>query len=208
MQKRLGTKEVKVLGIIRKHVNYNGLVPSVRQVMKELDYKSPRSAALLMRALEDKGILEKKGNGRYILKEYQVPSEMELPRYTVKIPLLGSVACGSPIFAEENIEAEVSVSTKLVKTGHKYFLLKAEGDSMDLAGINDGNLVLIRQQQHAENDDLVLALIDDHATIKKYRHNGNHILLLPQSSNRDHQPIIMSEEFRIQGVVESVIALE
>ena len=207
MQNSISEKEVLALKIIRNHLNHSGQIPSVRQLMKELDYKSPRSASLLLMGLEEKGILEKRESGRYKLLEYQLPESTSEVAFTVKIPLVGSVACGTPIFADENIEAEISVSTKLIKTGYKYFLLKAEGDSMDLAGINDGDLVLIRQQRTAENGDLVLALIDDHATIKEYRHNGNHVLLLPNSSNKINQPIILSEEFRIQGVVENIILM-
>lgn len=208
MQDELELKEIMALKVIRRRINYGGKFPSVRQLMEEMDYKSPRSAALLLKGLEEKGIIEKKGNGRYMLKEFQLPENDGMREYTVKIPLLGNVACGRPIFAAENIEAEIPVSTKLVRSGYKYFLLRAEGNSMNLAGIDNGDLVLIRQQQHAENGDLILALIDDHATIKKYRHNGSHVVLLPQSSEPQHQPIILSEEFRIQGVVEHIIQME
>ena len=124
---------------------------------------------------------------------------------TVKIPLLGIVACGMPIFAEENIEAEIPVSVKLIKRSYKYFLLKAFGDSMNKKGINNGDIVLIRQQQVAENGDLILALIDNEATIKEYQNNGNTIVLKPNSTNPDHQPIILTSDFRIQGIVETVI---
>lgn len=208
MQNDLEEKEIVALKIIRRRINYGGKFPSVRQLMEEMCYKSPRSAALLLKGLEEKGIIEKKEGGKYMLKVFQLPENDEKREYTIGIPLLGSVACGKPIFAVENIEAEIPVSTKLVRGGHKYFLLKAEGNSMNLAGINDGDLVLIRQQQYAENGDLVLALIDDHATIKKYKHNGSNIVLLPQSTESVHQPIILSEEFRIQGVVEHIILME
>lgn len=126
---------------------------------------------------------------------------------TVKIPLLGNVACGTPIFAEENIEAEIPVSVKLIKPGQKYFILRATGDSMDEKGINDGDLVLIRLQQTAENGQDVVALIDNEATIKEFHHKGNMIILKPKSKNRKHQPIILTDDFRIQGIVETVIQI-
>lgn len=126
---------------------------------------------------------------------------------TVKVPLLGNVACGLPIFAEENIEAFIPVSDKLIKSSYRYFILRASGDSMNDAGIDDGDLVLIRQQQFAQNGDKVLALIDDEATIKEFHNNGNMIVLKPRSKNSKHQPIVLTSDFRIQGIVETVIPI-
>jgi len=126
---------------------------------------------------------------------------------TINIPLLGSVACGLPIFADENIEAQVPISIKLIKKGFRYFLLRAKGDSMNNAGIDDGDLVLIRQQQQAENGDKVVALINDEATIKEYHHKGKLVVLKPKSKSSKYQPIILTNDFLIQGVVESVIAI-
>ena len=125
---------------------------------------------------------------------------------TIDIPLLGNVACGFPILADENVEARVPVSIKLIKKGFRYFLLRAKGDSMNNAGIDDGDLVLIRQQQQAENGDKVVALINDEATIKEYHHNGSLVVLKPKSKSKKYQPIILSADFLIQGIVESVIA--
>lgn len=124
---------------------------------------------------------------------------------TVKIPLLGNVSCGTPIFAEENIEAHIPVSTELIKSSNKYFILRATGDSMNEKGINDGDMVLIRQQQFANNHDLVVALIDDEATIKEFHKKQNIIVLKPRSTYKKHQPIILTSDFRIQGIVETVI---
>lgn len=126
---------------------------------------------------------------------------------TINIPLLGNVACGYPLFAEENIETEISISTKLIKKNKKYFILRASGDSMNMANIDDGDLVLIRHEQTAENGDRVVALIDDEATIKEYKNNGDHIVLLPKSSTKKHQPIILARDFKIQGIVERVISI-
>jgi len=126
---------------------------------------------------------------------------------TVKIPVLGNVSCGLPFLAEENIETYIPVSDRFMKTSYHYFILRASGDSMDDAGINDGDLVLIRQQQTAYNGDRVVALIDNEATIKEFYHKGNMIVLKPRSKNSKHQPIILTEDFRIQGVVESVIPI-
>lgn len=123
------------------------------------------------------------------------------------VPLVGTVACGLPIFAEENVEAEIPISTRLLKQGERYFILRAYGDSMDKAGINDGDLVLIKQQSTAENGEKVVALINDEAIIKEFSHQCDMIVLKPNSNNKSHYPIILTEDFKIQGVVERVINL-
>ncbi len=124
---------------------------------------------------------------------------------TVEVPVVGKVSCGSPILASENIESTIPVSTKLARPPYKYFLLKAKGDSMNLAGINDGDLVLIRQQNTAQNKDIIVALIDDEATIKEYNIAGDKVVLKPLSSNPVHKPIILTNDFKIQGIVVTTI---
>ncbi|RUA12500.1 MAG: repressor LexA [Flavobacteriia bacterium] len=207
MFSQLSKREIQALSAIRQHLVNFGKMPSIRELMRKLDYKSPRSVAVIIKDLEEKGILSKKNDGSLYLNEFELPVDFGTREQTVKIPLLGEVSCGLPIFAEENIEAEVPVSIRLLKKGFRYFLLRAKGDSMNKAGINDGDLVLIRQQQHAENGDKVVALINDEATIKEYHHSGSLIVLKPRSDNKKYQPIILSNEFRIQGVVETVISI-
>lgn len=146
-------------------------------------------------------------NKEKVTKAIQLNSEESKAEQTIKVPLLGSVACGNPIFAEENIEAYIPVSTQIIKQSNKYFILKASGNSMNEAGINDGDLVLVRQQQVANDRDLVVALIDDEATIKEYHKKQDMIILKPKSNEPTHQPIILTEDFRIQGVVETVIPI-
>ncbi len=133
-------------------------------------------------------------------------SEFEYQQ-TTNIPLLGNVACGHPLFAEENIESEIPVSVELIRKDKNYFILRASGDSMNEAKINDGDLVLIRQEQVAENGDKVVALIEDEATIKEFWKQDNMIVLKPKSNNLEHQPIILTSNFKIQGIVEKVISI-
>jgi repressor LexA len=116
------------------------------------------------------------------------------------------VACGVPILAEENIDAMIPVSVKLAKPPHKYFFLRAKGDSMNEVGINDGDMVLVKQQITANNGDIVVALIDDEATVKEFHRQGNTIILKPRSKNKKkHQPIILTRDFQVQGLVVSTI---
>jgi len=124
-----------------------------------------------------------------------------------KVPVVGKVSCGLPIYAEENINTYVSISKQIAKPQNNYFILYAEGDSMNQAGINSGDMVLIKQQPSANNGDLVVALIDDEATIKEFNKRDNMIILKPKSDNDKHQPIILTSNFRIQGVVADVIPM-
>lgn len=197
----LGVKALEALKHIRDFVMNQGKVPSTRELMVVMNYKSPRSTMLLMEELEENGFLDQKANGSFRLVK-DLSSSMGR---TVSVPLVGSVPCGAPLLAYENIEAMIPISTTLAKAGNKYFLLKAKGDSMDKAGIEDGDLILIKQQVTAENGQQVAALIDDQATIKELHKNGNYVTLLPRSNNPRHQQIILTEEFRIQGVVVATI---
>jgi repressor LexA len=106
-----------------------------------------------------------------------------------------------PLLAEENVEATIPVSKSLARPGGKYFLLRAVGDSMDLAGIEDSDLVLVRQQPTAENGEKVVALINEEATVKIFHREKDVVLLRPQSRNKAHKPFVLSDDFLIQGVV-------
>ena len=161
----------------------------------------------MIQKLTEKNILEKKPDGSLRLVRYEIDETGTPQEQTVKVPLLGTVACGLPVYAEENIEAEIAVSTKLARQPGKYYLLKAQGDSMNLRGINDGDMVLIKHQEHAENGDMVVALIDNEVTIKELKINKENVVLLPRSSNKSHMPVILSRDFAIQGVVVSVIPI-
>jgi repressor LexA len=201
-EEQLSIKARAAMRHIRNWLMENNTMPSVRQLMISMGYKSPRSTMLLMEELARNGFLEKKMNGGYkLVKDLNVG---EVTR-TIAIPLIGTVAAGTPIFAQQNIEAMISVSTDLIRLGNRYFLLKVRGNSMNLAGINDGDLILVRQEQLAENGKIVVALIDDEATVKEFYRSGNVVMLLPRSSNECHQPIIVTADIRIQGIVVTII---
>jgi len=199
----LSDKELEAIRQIRNSLMHRGKMPSVREMMTSLGYRSPRSASVLMKKLMSKRILRRKPNGSYQLIDNLHDDTMRAQ--TVDIPLVGTVACGTPVLAEENIEGMIPVSTKLAKSPHRYFLLKAEGDSMNEKGVNDGDLVLVRQQLTADNGDMIVALVDDEATIKEFYRLGDMVVLKPRSTNKQHKPIILTKDFQIQGVVVTVI---
>jgi len=207
MQNQISNKELAAIRTMRDFLMKNGRMPSVRELMKELDYKSPRSVSVILHNLIDKNILSKKEDGSIQLIQYEIENSEIEREQTVKIPLLGIIACGLPILAEENIEAMIPVSVKLAKPPNSYFLLQARGDSMNEKGINDGDLVLVKQQNTANNGDIVVALIDDEATIKELKINIDNVVLIPRSSNKSHVPIILSRNFMVQGIVESTVPM-
>jgi len=198
----LSPKAKEALRQIRSWLMMYSQIPSVRELMNAMNYKSPRSAMLLMEELEENGFLEKRTDGSYRLIKNL--SDTDVTR-TVPIPLVGTVTCGIPILAEQNIEAMIPISTSLVRSGDRYFLLRAQGDSMDEAGINDGDLLLIKQQSTAYNGDKVVALIDDEATVKEFHRSNNIVRLIPRSSNPKYQQMIVTHDLQIQGVVVEII---
>ncbi len=200
---KLSVKQSEAMRFIRNRVVHGGKTPSVREIMTALNYQSPRSAALILDKLVSQGLLKKRADGSIQMVQ-DLQNTISHAR-TVNIPLVGNVACGTPILAEENIEGYFPVSTQLAKPGHEYFLLRANGDSMNRAGINDGDLVLVEQQSTADEGDKVVALIDDAATVKKFHIGDGAVVLRPQSNNPQHKPIILTEDFQIQGVVKATI---
>lgn len=199
---KLNLKEILALREIRNAVLRNGVSPSVRHLMRVLGYSSPRSAALIIEGLIKKGFIKKKINGSFQLVD---AFEEKDRTATINVPLVGSVACGAPVLAEENIEALIPVSNKIARPPYNYFMLKATGDSMNLSGINDGDFILIRQQGSARSGERVVALIDDEATIKELLITSNAFILMPRSTNKEHKPIVLTRDFRIQGIVVEVL---
>jgi repressor LexA len=172
-------------------------------------FRSPRSVTQFLDALERAGYIERTKGARNvrILRPADgspIPDRAD----TVPIPLVGQVAAGRPILAAENVEAYIPVSTKLARGRWQYFLLRVRGDSMNRAGIQDGDLALVRQQSTAQPGEHVVALIDDDATVKRLRVARDAIVLEPVSSNPVHRPIVVDRDFLIQGVVVASIPEE
>lgn len=192
----------KLLAFRTKH----GVLPTVREMQKFGEYRSPRSVTQFLEALESAGYIKRGIGARNvrILKVHSSSAHRGHAR-TLLVPLVGTVAAGLPILATENIEAMIPVSDQLAKGHHRYFLLRVSGESMNRAGIQDGDLVLVRQQPTAQPGQNVVALIDDEATVKRLRVTPHAIVLEPVSSHERYKPIILDREFTIQGVVVGTI---
>jgi repressor LexA len=182
-----------------------GVMPSMRELQQLGGFRSPRSVGQYLEALERAGYIQRLPGARN-LRLLQPSSDLLPDRSeTTPIPVVGQVAAGLPLLAEENIVEMRPVSRKLLRGAGQHFLLEVVGDSMNAAGIQDGDLVLVRQQVTAEPGMKVVALIDDEATVKVFRPAGDVVVLEPRSTNPKHKPIIVEREFRIQGIVVATI---
>jgi repressor LexA len=191
--------EQKALNFIRNRIVHGGSSPSVRALAAELGFSSQSSAAdVIDRLIELKYLKRKEDRTLQLLR---MPDEAADRESTIEIPLVGSAPCGSPLLAHENVQGMIPVSTTLARPRQTYFLLRALGDSMTEAGIEDGALVLVRQQPTADVGDVVVALVDDEATIKELRRSADAVVLMPRSKNKAHKPIVLRRDFQVQGVV-------
>lgn len=188
IMEKLTTKEQLVLQKVKEYFA-SGEKITIRALQTSLGYASPRSISVLLDQIMEKWWLYRDSRD-----ELQLSPNFTTDSYEVRgIPLIGTVACGMPIFAEENIETEIPVSTKIVNRTDKYFFLRAQWDSMNQKEIDDGDLVLIRQTNIARNGDIIVALINDEATLKEFRQEKWSTYLIPHSDNPRHKPIILDE---------------
>ncbi len=200
MPKDTRGKDIQALKLIRNSFFHTGSGPTLAEINKETGGESPRSASLILARLQRDGFIKKK-DGKIISIAFEKPDSVS----TVNVPLVGGVPCGAPMLAEQNIETYLPISTAMAKKGHKYFLLRAMGDSMNLAGINDKDILLVRQQETAVNGEKVVALIDEEATVKVFERKNDVVILRPKSKNSTHKPIILTGNCKIQGVVVAVL---
>jgi repressor LexA len=202
MNPSLTSKQQRVLNAIREFQRLHNKMPSYADLADALGYASINSIQQFIKVLAKKKYLSaERGEGINALEDAGA-SDIDL----VNIPLVGRVSCGSPILAQENIEGYIPIDKSLVK-GHpdQFFFLRAAGDSMNGAGIDDQDLLLVEKKSVANPGEKVLALIDDEATVKFFKPKKDVVLLIPKSKNPAHKPIIVSKRFTIQGVVRRVV---
>ena len=189
MAKNLTQKQQMVLDFLKKEIKQNGYPPTVREICDAVGLSSTSTVHAHLETLERKGYIRRsptKNRSTEILEEDFYGQTREL----VNIPIVGNVAAGVPILAEENIEDTFPIPIDYVKND-KCFMLHVSGDSMMDEGILDGDLVLVRQQQTATNGDIVIAMMDDSATVKTFYRENGHIRLQP--ANKAFSPIIVKD---------------
>ena len=190
----LTKKEKLVFDYLVKSINENGYAPSVRDIGASLGIKSTSSVHLYLHNLEAKGFIEQDAGKRRTLRICAPFS-----RAFGKVPLLGAITAGSPILAVENFDGYVDLPWNSAKySTEELFALKVKGESMIEAGIFDGDVVIVRKGSYAENGQIVVALIDDEATVKTFYREDGHFRLQPENKTMD--PIIV-DEVSLLGVV-------
>ena len=185
-----------ILEFLQKSKNKNGYYPSVREICNHMGFSSTSTAFYYLNLLEKQGKIK---------KDNQKSRAIDVLDFVDgnKIPLIGAVAAGTPIFAEENIEDYVDVPNGYFSNNNDdLFVLKVKGDSMIGAGILDGDEIVVKKQATAEDGQIVVALIDDSATVKRFYKDNGFVRLMPE--NPIYEPIVV-RDVKILGVLSGLI---
>ena len=197
--RQLTPRQREILELIQDFIAEYGMPPTRAEIAKELGFKSANAAEQHLRALQKKGVLELlPGASRGIQLKDSLRDQLGLP-------LVGRVAAGSPILAEEHIEAHYKVDQAFFNP-KPHYLLRVEGMSMRNAGILDGDLVAVHRTPEVRSRQIVEARVEDEVTVKRYRQDGKIVWLLPE--NEEFEPIrvdLSEQKMVIEGVVVGVI---
>jgi repressor LexA len=199
--KDLTDRQQELLEYLKDQIQTAGLPPSVSEIAKALKLKSKNAVVKLLRVLEEKSLIKRssKARGIEVLNQEGEP----ISRGLLSIPLLGRITAGVPMLAEEQIEDWLKLPVDLIKNRKDCFLLRVMGMSMKDAGILDKDLVLVKQQKIAEPGNIVVALLEDEATVKRLVKKNNKFFL--KAENKDYPNIYPEHEWSIQGKVIGVI---
>src|SRR5438132_1904279 len=199
---QLTDRQARILEYIRYQNKVRNYPPSVREIGEAVGLSSSSTVHNHLNQLERRGLIKRDPSKSRTVQVVQDAELDQKRRSAVSIPIVGNVAAGSPILAEQNIEDHVLLSSELAKEG--YFLLRVRGDSMINAGIFDGDLVLVRPQHEATNGSIVVALVDGDATVKRFERSNGHVKLIPE--NPAYEPIVTTN-VSLVGIVRGVIRL-
>ena len=198
MQRPRGDNQQRILEYIKSEIQTKGYPPSVREIANAVGLKSTSTVHGHLTRLEKKGLLH---------RDAMKPRAMEVigdPNFvrnaTTAIPVVGRVTAGQPILAEENVDEYIPIPDAMLGDG-EHFILLVKGESMIQAGIMDGDYVVVRKQQEANNGDIVVAMIEDSATVKRFYKEHGHFRLHPENPTMDP---IYTDEVTILGKVVSL----
>ena len=200
---KISKKQEEILSFIKSEILKKGYPPAVREICEAVHLKSTSSVHSHLETLEKNG---------YIRRDPTKPRAIEIiddefsltRRETVNVPIVGTVAAGVPILARQNIENYFPIPSEFMPNAQT-FMLRVKGDSMINIGINSGDLVLVEQRNDARNGDVVVALVEDSATVKTFYKEKGHVRLQPENDSMD--PIIVNNDLQILGKVFGVFRL-
>ncbi len=198
MYSEINEKQLEVLNYIKYKISENGYPPSVREICKGVGIKSTSTVHNYINILEENGFIRKTSSKNRAIEVLGKYGDTNIqPKKTIDVPVLGRVTAGEPILATEQIEDTFPIPLDYT-SADTMFILKVEGESMIDAGILDGDMILVKQQNTADNGEIVVALLDDSATVKRFYKENDHILLKPENSKMEP---IKTTDVEILGLV-------
>ena len=187
---KISTKQREILDYIKSEILSRGYPPAVREICEAVNLKSTSSVHSHLETLEKNGFIRRDPTKPRAIEICDDNFQM-VRTETASLPVIGTVAAGTPILAEENIDSYFPVPADIVPNGEPSFVLKVKGDSMINVGIFNGDQIFVQQCNTAKNGDTIVALIDDSATVKTFYKEKDHIRLQPE--NDDMEPIIVDD---------------
>jgi repressor LexA len=202
MEKDLTTKQKKVLHFLKSYLQVKGFPPTLREIASHFGLRGPKAPQKTLQILEKKGYIRRVPGGSRAI-EMLIPPLVHKSQI-LSLPIVGRVRAGEPILAIENIEGYINLDQSLISSDD-VFLLRVQGDSMIDAHIQDGDFALIKPQPNAENGEIVVALVDDEATIKRIFKKRDLIRLEP--ANPHMEPIVVRKGERRVTIVGKVVGI-
>ncbi len=199
MTRGLTDKQDRILNFIVEYVEDKGYPPSIREIGTAFDISSLRGVTVHLDALERKGYIKRANTSRSITVMGRTGATSPKRNVTF-LPIVGTIAAGTPITASENLEGTIPVSQEMVHNVQGAFVLRVKGDSMIDEHIMPSDYVIIKPQAHADNNDLVAVMLGDEATVKRIEFTDGRVRLLP--ANSAYEPIVVNrEDSRVIGKV-------
>ncbi|MBK7104021.1 MAG: transcriptional repressor LexA [Ignavibacteriae bacterium] len=200
-------RQNNILNFIKDFVDTNGFPPSYREIGSHFNISSTFGVKRHLDALVKKGYLNVFTNSNRsinLTEKSEILFNKKKENNSVEIPMLGKVAAGYPVLSDQNIDGTLLIDASLIKKGFKYFGLKVRGESMIDDGILEGDTVIVKEQNDAINNDIVIAMLDNDTTVKRYYKKNDRIELIP--ANKDFNPIVVKRknDFSILGKVVAV----
>ncbi len=196
MYEDLTRKQIEIINFVKQEVEKKGYPPAIREIGEAVDLKSTSTVHSHLTKLEQKGYIRRDPTKNRAIEIVGDPDEFPVHR-VVNVPIVGDVAAGSPILAVENIEDTYPLPAHLAEKG-ELFMLRIRGDSMIEAGILDEDLVIVRRQNTASNGEIIVAMIDEGATVKRFYKRAGTIELKPENSTMSS---IFAQDCHILGKV-------
>ncbi|MBN1300873.1 MAG: transcriptional repressor LexA [Melioribacteraceae bacterium] len=203
MSKELTDRQKQILNFIRGYIETNGYPPTYREIGFNFSIASTFGVKRHLDALHKKGFIRMEENSSRTLSltSLSSPDNERINDDAIELPIVGRVAAGYPILAEQNIEGSITISASMLKNKTGSFGLKVKGDSMIEAGIFEGDVVIVTPQKSANNGDIIIAMLQDEATLKRYEKKENTVYLIPENKNYNIIEVNNREDFSIIGKV-------